>query len=120
MADYISREEVLKAMEADIELDKLNGRTDWRFTNARSRSISVIKEVPAADVKPVTRGHWDGNAYPVCSECRKPALSEKINLRVVDEYYDFDGMLRFYKSVSYDTVYRKTDFCPHCGAKMVD
>ena len=70
------------------------------------------------EVKPVVRGHWEGDKYPICSECRTYALSDKENLRVVDRCYEIDGSVKFYKDVRYDTVYNKTAFCPHCGAEM--
>lgn len=83
------------------------------------KALRCMEETPTLEMKPVVRGHWDENVYPpVCSECRMPALSEKKNLRVVDRCYDFDGIHRPYKSVDYDTVYRKTAFCPNCGVDM--
>lgn len=72
------------------------------------------------EVKPVVRGHWEGDKYPVCSECRSYAPSDKENLRVVDRCYEINGRVTFYNDVRYDTAYHKTAFCPHCGAKMED
>lgn len=105
-ADYIEREDVLRILRSNGN-DTFNQSLD-----------AVINSIPTADVKPVVRGHWDGDNYPICSECGSYAPSEKENLRVVDNCYEFDGSVKFYKSVRYDIVYNKTNFCPNCGADM--
>lgn len=70
---------------------------------------------------PVVYGHWEGDKYPVCSECRSYAPSDKENIRIVDNCYeDINSRVKFYKDVRYDIVYHKTAFCPHCGAKMYE
>ena len=64
MDDYISRKAIMDAYE---EEQRKNG--PWRFE-------AIIESVPAADVRPVVRGHWEivtgsnGKEYMVCSECR--------------------------------------------------
>ena len=83
MDDYISRKAIMDAYE---EEQRKNG--PWRFE-------AIIESVPAADVRPVVRGHWEivtgsnGKEYMVCSECRVT-----------------------------QTLTGTFSYCPNCGADM--
>ena len=48
-------------------------------------------------IDPVKHGRWidmGDNSAPICSECKSKAL------------------------LNYESDYHKSDYCPHCGAKM--
>lgn len=82
MADYISREECIKALR-EYEETALDGLTVVGC-------ISRIKRIPAADVRPVRKGHYiiDDMGDSSCSECGEKYL---------------------------DVTKR---FCPECGAEI--
>lgn len=59
---------------------------------------TIIQQVPAADVKPVVHGRWDGNN---CTHCQLPWNYNMV--QGADDWGYFDPM---------------PDFCPNCGAHM--
>ena len=77
MGDYIERQAVLNAYDA---VQRKNG--PWRFE-------TLIKSVPAADVRPVVRGRWEKDT-PMGYKC----------------------------SVCGCLMPGKPNFCPNCGADM--
>ena len=77
MSDYISREKVLEFVEPD----------------ARPFLAERIRNIPAADVRPVVRGEW-----------RERRFSEDV--------YGAEC------SVCHTTWDYGTNFCPNCGAEM--
>ena len=86
--EYIRREAALTELE-DI------GFCDDEPIQTRNRALKIIKNIPAADVRPVVRGKWtlnkDGSG--TCSECG----------RVQTSCWDIDNW---------------DNFCHHCGADM--
>lgn len=56
MAEYIKKEDVLRAYE---EVQRRNG--PWRFE-------TLIESVPTADVAEVVHGKWE-NGNPICPVC---------------------------------------------------
>lgn len=63
--------------------------------------IEAIHRIPAADVRPVVRGRWIdldecSNEGVYCSNCQK----------------------KVYKFSYSNTMKRKSNFCPNCGADM--
>lgn len=73
-SEYISREALLSAT---------NGY-DWQ-----AGLKTVLKRIPAADVRPVVRGVWVKNGWSIrCSIC------------------------------GYDMPFATRNFCPNCGADM--
>ena len=90
MSDYISREAAIKAIE---ERSCYNcGAIPKNCEMCRTRDhIKAVLSVPAADVRPVVRGHWyetDLRCVFKCSNCGK----------------------------LFGTV--KYNHCPNCGADM--
>lgn len=89
MTEYIKREDALRQV---------------MMVETRENMYRCMKNIPAADVRPVVRGKWIlvkdwsnevvecGEKYWVCSLCGCG-------------------------SDSYDTTYH-TNFCPNCGADM--
>ena len=103
MDDFISRKAALRAIEnkRNEYVDKawkpvVGGRyqQDELFTNAAlgcRAAEEEVKTVPAADVKPVVRGHWIKlSRGDVCSECK-------------------------YQTGRYE---HGGNYCPDCGADM--
>lgn len=91
MDEYISREAAVKAAQ--------DGADEWGgdFNRNRDTYIEVaIDKVPTADVRPVKRGRWVKRppfSESECSNCGKPPKL-------------LFGML--------------PDYCPWCGADMID
>lgn len=69
MADYISREAVVKYLEY------CSGGYDYIETEKKG-AINYIKAIPAADVRPVKIGHYitDDMGDSSCSECGEKYL----------------------------------------------
>lgn len=86
MSDYISREALLSATEG----------YDWQ-----AGLKTVLKRIPAADVRPVVRGRWiwKDNGEVVCSECNDLVA-------VVGNTEDLEMVISGF------------NFCPNCGADM--
>lgn len=91
MAEYISREETVKAF-----CEKCKGYYDGHCIHRGECDIDVIKNAPAADVQPVKHGRWENTNTPNqlrCSNC------EIIHL--IAQYPHGD-----------------IKYCPNCGARM--
>lgn len=89
---YISKE---KAVAKFIE-----GDGDDEFTEGYNFAVNEyrekIKAIPAADIQPIRRGHWEdsGNFYfKECSEC-----GSKWDISITDNCF--------------------VHYCPRCGARM--
>ena len=94
MAEYIERE---KAYEAVLFATCGSG---YQY-----EATCAIDLMPAADVAPVVHAHWymrGGRAC--CSNCDVKSLWES----------DWDGC----KNHEREFVSAKSNYCPHCGAKM--
>lgn len=96
MAEYISREETVKAF-----CEKCKGYYDGHCIHRGECDIDVIKNAPDADVQPVKHGRWitwDDSGFTKCSCCNSEYYIS--DLQVVG---DSEGFV---------------DFCPNCGARM--
>ena len=88
MDDYISRQ---------TAIDKLRNNIAYMRAFGCSRAITLISELPSADVAPVRHGHWvasDEDGF-VCSICRSGYKDQPTLM----------GKPMF-------------DYCPVCGARM--
>ena len=95
MAEYIERKAVLKVVEKYGLTNGLNGFTLGRHTGLAVCIASEIVDIPAADVAPVVHGWW------------------------VTHYRSGTTVAEGYVSTCCDMWNnRKSDYCPHCGAKM--
>lgn len=93
MAEYITKEAAIQVFEwgeADVIEDYGDG---CNFGFSRGIIKSAINAIPAADVAPVVNGRW----VPFHSEAA--------------------GDIQYCSAcdIGFDA---KTDYCPHCGAKM--
>lgn len=97
MNDYISRDDVLKAIDYQHEVNNV-----FESEAAYVQMWETINDdmgIKAADVQPVKRGRWEspvsvGNGIKFCSVCRNEA------------YWDTDYGQQLF------------DYCPYCGAIM--
>lgn len=92
MAEYIDKEALINALEADFNRDWQDYVSEDYIDGVRDEYDDVLKIIcqqKAADVQPVKRGEWGKRAYDrlQCSYCGK---CEDV----------------------------ATDFCPNCGADM--
>lgn len=98
MADYISREPMIREMQQLYEGVPYNfpnsTYTEWEILRGKYAAfIDYLKQQPAADVQPVRHGKWlsrcegDIYAFSECSECGNTESCE-------------------------------TPYCAQCGAKM--
>lgn len=96
MSQYLNKDEVLEAFEwgdADIYKDfgGAYGFSEFGFSRAAIREI--LDQIPAADVAPVVRGRW------------------------VPFHSTAAGDIQYCSACKIGNA-AKSDFCPHCGAKM--
>lgn len=93
MDEYIEREAAAKAVKdyAHMVIDK--GRKSLDTVDDTLNIVARIEKIPAADVAPVVHGKW----MPFHSEAA--------------------GDIQYCSAceIGFDA---KTDYCPHCGAKM--
>lgn len=97
MAEYIEKDELIKE---GWHLERT--KSGDGFINIEHREI---KDIPAADVRPVKRGKWekDSDGLSVCSECGEVAL-QRVFIKVPDTIVDLQMV--------------ESKFCPNCGADM--
>ena len=91
MAEYISREDVIKKI-AEVQDKATTGVEDVTYY----RAIKIIRDMPIADVQSVKRGKWtlDAKYHIRCSLCHVECLRDDIGITITSAY------------------------CPSCGAKM--
>ena len=71
--------------------------------------ISLLQNSETEDVAPVVHAHWVEDDDGVhCSECKKDAPLEVFTYSFHPATDSWDG----------DVKFNKSEFCPHCGAKM--
>lgn len=88
MTEYIERDAAVKAAQ--------DGADEWDGGYNRNRDMYIeaaIDKLSAADVKPIVRGKWEVNHYPV-AECQ-----------VCKHLIDISHLISI-------------NFCPNCGADM--
>lgn len=89
MGEYIQRKLAIDILQ--------NAQYEYTCEEA----VEFVSHIPAADVRPVVRGRWIdldecSNEGVYCSNCQK----------------------KVYKFSYSNTMKRKSNFCPNCGAKM--
>ena len=89
MADYIERETVLNALS--VFNDRIHGNE--HFLNGIETAKEIVDKTLSADVAPVVRGKWEYHGM-VCG-------LEKCNCSLCGWH-----------------SFKRTNFCPNCGAKM--
>lgn len=89
----------MRLIDADALKAEWNEPTDWMDRDQVLRHITwfraVIDNMPTID--PVKHGRWidmGDNSASICSVCKGKTL------------------------LNYESDYHKSDYCPHCGAKM--
>lgn len=100
MDDYISRQAVFNAfseLDYDISSNQTFDNLYGNYGFSEETVNQTISNIPAADVRLVVRGYWDSNER--CSVC-----GEKSTEGLDAEKWD----------------YWCPDFCPHCGAIMME
>lgn len=96
MAEYIEREAALALAESEEYLTPDGDEIYHEYI-----PVSAVKSIPAADVRPVVRGHIeeDENTYLFCSEC---------NCNITLAAYETPD----------NRLVLRPNFCPNCGADM--
>ena len=95
MADYIDKNDLREYISGYIK--SCNGKPTYTDMDAMVGIISLLEQMPAADVQPIRHGRWTHDMYTQwkCSEC--------------GNFLDFDGLNCGRGSAFY---------CPNCGARM--
>ena len=96
MADYIDKNDLREYISGYIKT--CNGEPTYTDIDAMVGIISLLEQMPDADVQPVKRGYWinvTGDDYE-CSECKAAVWSRPAN--PIENYH----------------------YCWRCGAKMDD
>jgi len=91
MSDYINREDAV---------DELQVKVFHNLTDEYYGTMQVLTELPAADVVPVVHGHWEYKYDTYCG------------------FKDIDVRCSVCKTTTNIKRFRKTKWCPDCGAKM--
>lgn len=91
MTEYISREAAIKAAF------RLCNKTDYPFIDDIQ---NALEELPAADVRPVVRGSWEGETDFIYADLSQRVICGKCGAFA----YFYDKM--------------PMNFCPNCGADM--
>ena len=95
MAEYIERgAATFEVYKLSMDAFRRNDRKDCICYN---KVYSLLIYAPAADVAPVVHGRWINRGWEKgfeCSNCHSLAL------------------------LNYESEYHKSDYCPHCGARM--
>ena len=106
MTDYISREAAVLSL-----LDKGQHSRRYKLGEIWELDFEEIREainsIPAANIAPVVKAKWelDSDKLPICSNCGEIAL-QRIFVKVPHLIQD----VRMVKS----------NFCPNCGAAMME
>ena len=110
MAEYIEKQALLKALEADFSTDwadyasKNNFDKDYidGVRDEYDDVLTIIRKQPAADVQPVKRGRW---------------IAENRDIRGYADCYTCSNCQNY--TYTY-TLMRdcEYDYCPNCGAYM--
>lgn len=102
MAEYIEREALLQDIEDSVRFTAKTGTIspEMRGTN---KIIDRIKCAPAADVVPIRHGHW------LTWEEQFPGSTPKKK-----------NNLGVFCDKCHNHADNQTDYCPNCGAKMVE
>ena len=91
---YIDADELISALNETIEKHQ-NSDMFTRTVRAAKNMITIIKQMPSADVVEVKHGEW------------------------IDEEIDCNGIFVItYCSECKEQCDYRTDFCPNCGADM--
>lgn len=106
MSDYISRDELIKALETDYN-SEWSGVEEY-VEGARDEYDDVLKIVcgmKAADVQPVKHGKWDFQGYQLfkCTNCKEMFTQDQ--LEAMQNHKDCEECAF-------------PNFCPNCGARM--
>lgn len=99
MTEYIERETVMQKFADRV---KRSNNSDFAPVPTWNQAVQIVEDIPAADVRPVVRGHWIGT-------------------KEAEEMGDI--MKEFTCSVcgccEWDcTESESFNFCPNCGADM--
>ena len=98
--DYISRIEAIMAVtRAKLPDVTENGVPIANGKRSVTDCVRRIKDIPAADVRPVVKEKWewnDNNGYYYCGNCKAVSPRE-------DQYGEYIDC---------------PNFCPNCGARM--
>lgn len=97
MAEYISKEKAIKELREVYENEYPTASGD--FDEYASHDMpNVLRNIPAADVQPVKRGHWI-EVTPKHSQCSCCEVTCLIAVYPISAH---------------------ANFCPNCGAKMLE
>lgn len=104
MADYIKREDVLRC----IGTVGRDGEYDLGYWPHNVAFQEEIKELPAADVRPVVRGGWEDVHIdrPEIADLEVATMFCQNCNRWHNEVYQYGDPIEF------------VNFCPNCGADM--
>ena len=107
MSDYISREEAIMAVtRAKLPDTTPDGVPIANGKRSVTDCIRRIKDIPAADVRPVVRGKWE----------QKEVFEAKGH---VDELQSaFCPVCQRYHTTPYSYYFTQYNYCPNCGADM--
>lgn len=104
-----------------IDADKAKKEFGENFGSVTHAVIAnrIIDEIPTEDVEIVRHAEWIEDGYDdfpcVCSYCGEEAPHESFFDPVFEYDYEENLQPRGYEE---NIEYIKTQYCPHCGAKM--
>ena len=97
--EYIEREAIIRKLN---EIGGCDASDEWEKVGdmAIDTAVKAVERLPVADVSPVKHGHFRRLTFSgdtiICSECK-----------MAYNIFETNGAENF-------------NFCPHCGAKIMD
>lgn len=114
MAEYISREDVLKA----FKLTAKNPNKDYQRGMQDTIDClvpEVIADIPSADVQPVKHGKWIEIHISLCKWLPEDEKEEGHSFYMAEMKC---SCCKRYNTCTFSLTLKKPDFCQHCGARM--
>lgn len=116
MADYISKEELIKALEADYNRE-WNGSDEYveGARNEYDDVLTIICGIPTTDVQPVKHGKLEETHISICKLFPKNEKEKGHIFYLAEMKCSCCGN---YNNKIFSLSLNRPNFCQHCGARM--
>lgn len=116
MAEYISREAIIKELEEEIEAGNVALDEDVWINKGLRIAIRDIKDIKTADVQPVKHGKWEETHISLVKYIPEDKKEEGHSFYMAELKC---SCCERYNTVTFALTLNKPDFCQLCGARMI-